>query len=209
MQASDMEVVSGHWSRDTRYTTCSYHGAGYQEDSVIHRLSRVSPDVIQKMWCTRIYGEHISSMYVSTKYRNSLTVEQAQNILKNYIFFFGLTYPPCPYVQDQTIATLRLIPNVLKYCCFFVFLHMMIIFVRTVPFPILLSSFIKENNVKGLRPSALIFHEWNKNCFLYYSFSSSVIEYKSNEKLIKAWSGARFYKNQHYVLSWYEENLTQ
>ena len=42
-----------------------------------------------------------------------------------------------------------------------------------------------------------------------YSFSSSVIEYNSNEKLLKAWSRARFYKNQHYVLSWYEENLTQ
>lgn len=48
MQASNMEVVSGHWSRDIRYTTCSYHGTGCQENSVIHRLSRVSPDVIQK-----------------------------------------------------------------------------------------------------------------------------------------------------------------
>ena len=42
-----------------------------------------------------------------------------------------------------------------------------------------------------------------------YAFSSSVIEYNSNEKLLEAWSGACFYKNQHYVLSWYEENLTQ
>ena len=41
-----------------------------------------------------------------------------------------------------------------------------------------------------------------------FSFSSSVLEYNSNEKLLEAWSGARFYKNQHYVLSWYEENLT-
>ena len=30
-----------------------------------------------------------------------------------------------------------------------------------------------------------------------YSFSSQVIEYNSNEKLFDAWSGARFYKNQH------------
>ena len=37
-----------------------------------------------------------------------------------------------------------------------------------------------------------------------YSFSWSAIEYNSNEKLLEAWSGARFYKNQHYVLSWYE-----
>ena len=39
-----------------------------------------------------------------------------------------------------------------------------------------------------------------------YSFSSSVIEYitteyNSNERLLEAWSGARFYKNQHNVLS--------
>ena len=61
--------------------------------------------------------------------------------------------------------------------------------------------------LKGFRPSALIFHEWNK--IVSYSFSSSVIEYNSNEKLLEAWSEARFYKNQHYVLSWYEENLTQ
>ena len=61
--------------------------------------------------------------------------------------------------------------------------------------------------IKGFRPSGLIFHEWNK--IVSYSFSSSVIEYNSNEKLLEAWSGARFYKNQHYVLSWYEENLTQ
>ena len=39
-----------------------------------------------------------------------------------------------------------------------------------------------------------------------YSFSSSVIEYNSNEKLIETWSGSHFYKNQHNVLSWYEEN---
>ena len=35
---------------------------------------------------------------------------------------------------------------------------------------------------KGIRPSALIFHEWNKNCIVPYSFSSSSIEYNSNEK---------------------------
>ena len=34
--------------------------------------------------------------------------------------------------------------------------------------------------LKGLRPSALIFHEF------HYSFSSSVIEHNSNEKLLKA-----------------------
>ena len=58
---------------------------------------------------------------------------------------------------------------------------------------------------KGHRPFALIFHEWNK--IVSYSFSSSVIEYNSNEKLLKVWSGA-FTKNQYYILSWYEENLT-
>ena len=42
-----------------------------------------------------------------------------------------------------------------------------------------------------------------------YAFSSSVIEYNINEKLLEAWSGACFYKNQHYVLSWYEEDLKQ
>ena len=41
-----------------------------------------------------------------------------------------------------------------------------------------------------------------------YSFSSSVIKYNSNEKLLEAWSGARFYKNQNHVLSWYLENST-
>ena len=42
-----------------------------------------------------------------------------------------------------------------------------------------------------------------------YSFSPSVTEYNSNEKLLEAWREARFYKNQCYVLSWYEEKLTQ
>ena len=41
-------------------------------------------------------------------------------------FFFGLTYPPCPYVQDHTIATLRLVPNVLiiilMFCIWWLFL---------------------------------------------------------------------------------------
>ena len=43
-----------------------------------------------------------------------------------------------------------------------------------------------------------------------YSFSSSVtvIENNSNEKPLEAWSGARFYKNQNDVLSWYLENST-
>ena len=44
----------------------------------------------------------------------------------------------------------------------------------------------------------------NEIKIVIYSFSSSEIEYNSNEKLEEAWSGARFYKNQHYVLSWYE-----
>ena len=38
-----------------------------------------------------------------------------------------------------------------------------------------------------------------------FSFSSSVIEYNSNEKILEAWSGTRFYKNQDYD----EEKLTQ
>ena len=36
----------------------------------------------------------------------------------------------------------------------------------------------------------------NEMKIVSYSFSSSVIEYNTNEKLLRAWSGARFYKNQ-------------
>ena len=34
----------------------------------------------------------------------------------------------------------------------------------------------------------------NEIKIVFYSFSSSVIEYNSNEKLLKGGSGARFYK---------------
>ena len=61
--------------------------------------------------------------------------------------------------------------------------------------------------LRGFDPLLLFF--MNEIKIVSYSFSSSVIEYNSNEKLSKPWSGARFYKIQHYVLSWYEENLTQ
>ena len=61
--------------------------------------------------------------------------------------------------------------------------------------------------LRGFDPLLLFFMNEIKN--VSYSFSSSVIEYNSNENLLKAWSRARFFKNQHYVLSWYEENLTQ
>ena len=49
--------------------------------------------------------------------------------------------------------------------------------------------------LRGFDPLLLIF--MNEIKIVSYSFSSSVIEYNSNEKLLKAWSGARFYKNQH------------
>ena len=39
----------------------------------------------------------------------------------------------------------------------------------------------------------------NEIKIVYYLFSSSVIENNSNEKLLEAWSGARFYTNQHYT----------
>ena len=70
----------------------------------------------------------------------------------------------------------------------------------------LISSYL-DNKLRGFDPLLLFF--MNEIKIVSYSFSSSVIEYNSNEKLLKAWSGARFYKNQHYVLSRYEENLTQ
>ena len=44
----------------------------------------------------------------------------------------------------------------------------------------------------------------NEIKIVYYLFSSSVIENNSNEKLLEAWSGVRFYKNQHDVLAWYD-----
>ena len=49
--------------------------------------------------------------------------------------------------------------------------------------------------IKGLRPYALNFIIEIK--IVSYSFSSPVIEYNSNGKLLKVWSGVRFYKNQH------------
>ena len=64
-----------------------------------------------------------------------------------------------------------------------------------------------KQTLRGFDPLLLFF--MNEIKIVSISFSSSVIEYNSNEKLLEAWSGARFYKNQHYVLSWYEENLTQ
>ena len=73
----------------------------------------------------------------------------------------------------------------------------------------LMNSWLRNgsNELRGFDPLLLFF--MNEIKIVSYSFSSSVIEYNSNEKLWEAWSGARFYKNQHYVLSWYEENLTQ
>ena len=50
-------------------------------------------------------------------------------------------------------------------------------------------------NLRGFDPLLLFF--MNEIKIVAYSFSSSVIQYNSNEKLLKAWSGARFYKNQH------------
>ena len=44
------------------------------------------------------------------------------------------------------------------------------------------------------RSSAVIFHKWNKKCF-----SSSAIVKDSKGKKVGDMSGARFYKNQHYV----------
>ena len=54
---------------------------------------------------------------------------------------------------------------------------------------------------KVQRSFALIFNKLNRNCFL--SFSSSAIVKHSHGKKLEAWSWASFYKNQHYVLSWY------
>ena len=45
-------------------------------------------------------------------------------------------------------------------------------------------------------PLLIFFHIWNKKNL--YWFLSSLLEYDSNEKYLEAWSGAHFYKIQHY-----------
>ena len=39
-------------------------------------------------------------------------------------------------------------------------------------------SCVSQIKLKGIRPSALIFHEWNKNCFLFVFIISNRIQFK-------------------------------
>ena len=35
-----------------------------------------------------------------------------------------------------------------------------------------------QNGIRGIQPSALIFHEWNKNCFLFISIINNRIQFQ-------------------------------
>ena len=122
----------------------------------------------------------------------------------NLIAWYTCTVCTCIIVYIK----LRLTKTNVKVIC-------VILFVCILKLSLIIYMYFERNqrgmsqfsNLRGFGPLPLFFHEWNKSCFLFIFIISNRIQFKW--KIIRGMKRGSIWKNQHYVLSWYEENLTQ